>query len=190
MVRVTGYMRDYRARRRLVKGHEPARPDGKRLVISLFLTGEGEPPALVTYDLEDGTVSPVEPIPEGPPLWDPTVSPDGRHLAVYQEISPTRRVIWTVPLDGEGEIRQLTSGDHEDAHPTWSADGSLVYFVRNHQEIYAVPAGGGEARPVTRIGSFSTTLDYPAASADAKSVLFTRVDKAGDIFVLELPAGE
>lgn len=67
-----------------------------------------------------------------------------------------------------------------------SADGRLVYFVRNHQDLYAVAATGGDPWPITRYRSFSTALEYPAATADGGSVLFTRVDKAGDVFVLHM----
>lgn len=83
----------------------------------------------------------------------------------------------------------MTFGEGEDSHPVWSADGRQIYFVRNHQDIYVVGREGGEPRPVTRYRSFSITLDYPVETRDGKKLLFTRNDKAGDIFVLEL-AGE
>jgi Tol biopolymer transport system component len=80
---------------------------------------------------------------------------------------------------------QLTSGDNEDSHPVWSSDSRFVYFLRNHQDIYSVPRTGGEAKPLTHYQSFSVTLDYPALSGDGKKILFTRIDKAGDIYLLE-----
>ena len=55
-------------------------------------------------------------------------------------------------------------------HPR-SADSRIVYFLRNHQDIYAVPRVGGEATPVTHYGSFSVTLDYPALSGDGKKIV-------------------
>jgi tricorn protease-like protein len=64
-------------------------------------------------------------------------------------------------------------------------DSRSIYFLRNHQDIYEVPSVGGEAKPVTHFGSFGVTLDYPVVSGDGKKILFTRIDKAGDIFVLD-----
>jgi hypothetical protein len=62
-----------------------------------------------------------------------------------------------------------------------------VYFLRNHQNVYAVPRSGGESKPVTRYRSFGITLDYPAVSGDGRKILFTRVDKTGNIYLVEHP---
>jgi len=110
-------------------------------------------------------------------------SPDGRWVAFHVQRSDDRD-IWLMPSAG-GTPRQLTSGDNEDSHPAWSADSRLIYFVRNHHDIYAVPRTGGEAKPVTHYRSFSITLDYPAVSGDGKKLLFTRDDKTGDIYLLD-----
>jgi hypothetical protein len=39
--------------------------------------------------------------------------------------------------------------------------------------------------PVTHYQSFGVTLDYAAVSGDGKKILFTRIDKTGDIYTLE-----
>lgn len=116
---------------------------------------------------------------------DLACSPDGQWVAAHVQLDDDRD-IWLIPLAG-GAPRQLTSGDNEDSHPTWSRDSRIVYFTRNHQDIYAVSRTGGEANPVTRYQSFGVTLDYPAVSGDGKRILFTRIDKAGDIYLLEQP---
>jgi TolB protein len=114
-------------------------------------------------------------------------SPDGQWVAAHvTRKDDNDRDIWLIPLAG-GTPRQLTFGRSEDSHPTWSANSQLVYFLRNHQDIYAVPPSGGESKPVTRYRSFGTTLDYPVVSGDGRKILFTRVDKAGNIYLLEHP---
>lgn len=40
---------------------------------------------------------------------------------------------------------------------------------------------------MTHYRSFNVTLDYPAVVGDGKKILFTRRDKAGDIYLLEPP---
>ena len=157
-------------------------PDDKYLVVGLT----GSRPGVGRVEVSTGAsvvlAKPVE--------WqaaDPACSPDGQWVAFHAERG-NHREIWVVPLAG-GEARLLTSGGNENSHPAWSADSRLIYFVRNHQDIYAVPREGGEAKPVTRYRSFSVMLDYPYATRDGRKLLFTRNDKGGDIFVLDL-AGE
>ncbi|MEE9234593.1 MAG: hypothetical protein V3U28_04030 [Candidatus Acidoferrales bacterium] len=122
---------------------------------------------------------------------DPACSPDGQWVAFHVQVGNQRK-IWVVPFAG-GEARQLTFGESEDSHPTWSADSRLIYFIRNHQDIYGVPREGGpstplgtsEPKPVTEFRSFSIMLDYPVVTPDGKKLLFTRNNKAGDIYILE-----
>jgi eukaryotic-like serine/threonine-protein kinase len=116
---------------------------------------------------------------------DLACSPDGQWVAFHVNRRDDRD-IWLMSLPA-GTPRQLSFGDSEDSHPAWSADGKIVYFVRNHQDIYAVPLTGGEPNPVTEYRSFSIMLDYPTASHDGRKLLFTRADKAGDIYLLEQP---
>jgi Tol biopolymer transport system component/tRNA A-37 threonylcarbamoyl transferase component Bud32 len=122
---------------------------------------------------------------EGTSTIDPACSPDGRWVAYYVQRG-NYRSIWVVPLAG-GAARQITSGLSEDSHPSWSPDSKLIYFLRNHQDIFVVPLAGGEPRPITNYRSFSILLDYPVVTADGKKIIFTRNDKAGDIFLLESP---
>ncbi len=114
---------------------------------------------------------------------DLVCSADGQSVA-FHAYRGDDRDIWVMPLTG-GAPLQLTSGNNEDSHPAWSADSRFVYFLRNHQDIYVVPRTGGEAKSLTDYRSFTVTLDYPAVSGDGKKILFTRIDKAGDIYILE-----
>lgn len=86
--------------------------------------------------------------------------------------------IFTVDVES-GTQTQVTDGDWNDEHPSWSPDGRLVAFVSDrgrerHQrhprtDVWVVPSGGGRARKLTRSrGSAS----YPAFSPDGRSVAF------------------
>jgi Tol biopolymer transport system component len=59
----------------------------------------------------------------------PRISPDGKAVA-YKARTPGKSwQIWLVPFSGGGS-RQLTSGDFEEAEPTWSPDGRSLAFSR------------------------------------------------------------
>lgn len=110
------------------------------------------------------------------------LSPDGREIVMevneYDlDIDSTITNLWTIPSAG-GEPVRFTNGE-DDAKPRWSPDGQTIAFVgrRSDEEsgktlaqIWLIPVGGGEATQLTDI---STEADYPAWSADGKSMLFS-----------------
>jgi tricorn protease len=70
--------------------------------------------------------------------------------------------LWTVPVDG-GRASRLTSGMVEAAHPRLSPDGEQVAFVgleEGHEEVYIMPARGGEARRLTFDGASCTVVGW------------------------------
>ncbi len=89
--------------------------------------------------------------------------------------------VWTVPSAG-GDARQLTTGDTDDAQPTWSPDGVRIAFVSNRtpdretngiSAIYVVPALGGALRCLTE-GAFAFTA--PSWSPDGSRLVFIGTD--------------
>jgi WD40 repeat protein len=92
----------------------------------------------------------------------PTLSPDGRRLAVTEEYAGTMRVVTFDARTGRRR-RVLTTG-HWDTNPTWSPDGRWLAFDRDPHgraehntqlflaSVWRVRADGGRPRRVTRHG--------------------------------------
>jgi len=82
----------------------------------------------------------------------PEVSPDGTMIAFARyDPDSLRGNIYIVPIDG-GPTTQITVSDHPDDmdwHPTWTPDGSTIYFNRRPGddtgtwEVWSVPDTGG-----------------------------------------------
>ena len=62
---------------------------------------------------------------------NPSVSPDGRHLAYVG--SAGEAGIWVIDLES-GSRARFTSGPTIDTSPRWSADGQSIFFVRYHDD--------------------------------------------------------
>lgn len=87
-------------------------------------------------------------------------------------IEPGFRHLFVVPSEG-GTPRQITSGDRNHGSPSWSSDGSALFFsgnlgddwelARRESEVYAVSVSDGAVRQLTdRFGPDSS----PAAGRD------------------------
>lgn len=67
--------------------------------------------------------------------------------------------------EGRAKVRQFTHGKHSESNPRWSPDGATVAFLSNRsgkQELWTIPADGGEARQVTSLkGSISDFEWHP-----------------------------
>jgi dipeptidyl aminopeptidase/acylaminoacyl peptidase len=89
-----------------------------------------------------------------------------------------RQHLFTVPADGSSPPWQLTSGDHEDGHPTWSPDGNRIAFVSGRHEdwdidpardVYVVDASGGEPRRLTGTDGI---CDEPSWSPEGSRIAY------------------
>ncbi len=80
--------------------------------------------------------------------------------------------LWSLDM-ATGDILQLTHGKNWNDKPCWSPDGSRVVFTSNRkgkgQEIFWVPAEGGEAVALTSLGVWA---DCPVFSPDGTQIAF------------------
>ena len=79
--------------------------------------------------------------------------------------------IWTVSRSG-GEAGRLVAGSGLLSGPVFSPDGSLVAYTGDYdgnQDVYVVPAGGGEPRRLTSHPATDVALGW---TPDGKGVLF------------------
>ncbi len=116
--------------------------------------------------------------------------------------------IWSIAVGGGADESvkpmQLTSGDFSEQDITWAPDGSKIYYVSNRSlesyydlpqnAVYAVPAGGGDSKEVTRIEGGS--LNSISLSRDGKRMAFfgstnqpVRSYTQQDLWVVDLAAG-
>jgi dipeptidyl aminopeptidase/acylaminoacyl peptidase len=113
-------------------------------------------------------------------VTDPRVSSDGRTVAfvrswIDDETHEPRSAIWSVPVDGGEEPRQLTAGAKRDATPRWSPDGRWLAFTSargdDRAQLFVLPADGpGESRQLTRLPE---AVESPAWSPDGTRLAFT-----------------
>ncbi|MGH9351909.1 MAG: winged helix-turn-helix domain-containing protein [Terriglobia bacterium] len=110
-----------------------------------------------------------------PFLWAPSISPDGREIAVSQGEYDGAWRIWTVPAAG-GEPRPLTSGRNPQIYGHFSRDGRwLIYFtwVPDAGRVWRVPQSGGAAEPLTPANEDAS---YGDLSPDGSKLAYTRTE--------------
>jgi hypothetical protein len=102
-------------------------------------------------------------------ILDPAISPDGSWVVFEvntdRQRKPSGSSIWKIGLTGAG-LQQLTRGG-DDRHPTWSEDGSRVYFQRRftdgNWDLYSIKSDGSDPRPILR--TFDQDEAWPARIA-------------------------
>jgi len=159
--------------------------DGKRIAYTSDQTGANE---IFVRPLGDGPA--IQLTSDGAQNSHPTWSPDGAYIA-YR--SHGKRGIWLVSSLG-GTARQI-AGHGSD--PDWSPDGSTVVLstwegaLAESSSIVAVPAAGGEPRPVTRAGTPLGGHRDPTWSNDGRRIAFWSFDGArgGSLWVTPADGG-
>lgn len=79
--------------------------------------------------------------------------------------------LWSVSRTG-GTAYRLTSGPRQDTSPVFSPNGKLLAFTSTHggdQEVYVMPANGGQARQLTWYPGPNVTVGW---TNDSKQILF------------------
>ena len=95
-----------------------------------------------------------------------------RFPAVFQNrvVFTSEDDLWEAPLEG-GPARRLTAGRGSFSRPHFSPDGRWLAFAsaeEGYNEVYVIPAQGGDLRRLTYLGGIS----MPCGWLDAETVLF------------------
>ncbi len=153
--------------------------DGK----TLLFTREGR---LWTIPADGGTATPLDIGGATHCTGSHGFSPDGKLLAISCSMpdQPETRV-YILPATG-GTPHILTTNPRSYFH-SWSPDGRTILFSRpEHGTInfYAIPAAGGEEKPVTSGSAISDDPDY---SPDGKFIYFNS-DRTGAMEIWRMAA--
>ncbi len=90
--------------------------------------------------------------------------------------------LFTMPADGSGSPRQITTGAFQDAAPVWSPDGATLAFVSARQpdwdiepvtDIYLIDVSGGDDEPL-RLTQGAGTVELPSWSPDGERLAMLR----------------
>ncbi len=124
-------------------------------------------------------------------------SPDGSMLAVINNRSGQYN-IWLQPLAG-GQQTQLTFyTDNAVRDLAWSPNGQEILYTADYQgnekhQLFLMPAGGGDAKPLTNDPEVQYFLGDSPWSPNGELIASAGNDRdpyAQDIIIRELPTGE
>ena len=114
-----------------------------------------------------------------------TLSPDGARAiltiaTLKKDATGYERALWSIPADGSSGAVRLTRSAKGESSPAFTADGDLLFVSARPDgdeeddaggQVWLLPAGGGEARPVTAIAGGVEGI--PAVADGADRVLIT-----------------
>ena len=112
----------------------------------LYRTGASEQRQLAWFDRSGAQIGDPFP-PDGASPHNPTISPDGRQIAVTRLISGNVD-IWLQDLARTGAYTRLTAAPTPDIAPVWSPDGTKLAYAGAGTGSFAVKlisAAGGES---------------------------------------------
>jgi Tol biopolymer transport system component len=141
-------------------------PDGRRIAFASNRTGANE----IWIANADGSEQKQVTFQNGPVVTSPQWSPDGKRLAFSAQVGGNRD-IYIINADGSKSTR-LTWEPSNEEEPSWSRDGSWIYFRSDRTgvgQIWKVPPEGGSAILVTA-GAASQGFE----SSDGQLLYFVR----------------
>jgi Tol biopolymer transport system component len=167
-------------------------PDGRKLICSSWEKG-GQPGIdklwVLTIDPATGSLLSTEKLPLSPeihsPEW-PAWSPDGKEIAVVDNLGSGKRSIWIMQLNGTHAQKLVDFTSSTSGGVSWSGDGkTLVYsgLADGHMQLFSIARSDGSPR---QLSHDSGNLMHPAISPDGKWIACTRVVQSAEIHRLPL----
>jgi Tol biopolymer transport system component/DNA-binding winged helix-turn-helix (wHTH) protein len=107
----------------------------------------------------------------GTPRW----SSDGKWIA-FDYHNETHSQIGLIDAEGRN-LHSITSGNYENSVPSWSRDGSAIYFASNRTgawQVWRRELSDGKETQITRGGGFAAFESY-----DARTLYYSRFDGGG-----------
>ncbi|MGC2830087.1 MAG: S9 family peptidase [Candidatus Acidiferrum sp.] len=122
---------------------------------------------------------------------DPQISPDGKSIVYMRRFADPmsdRRYsnLWIVNSDGS-DHRPLTSGNHNDASPRWSPDGTRLAYLSDadgKQQIYARWMDSGQTARLTNLDESPESITW---SPDGKMLSFSALVLGKGPHLADLP---
>jgi hypothetical protein len=126
----------------------------------------------------------------GPSRFDqafsPDWSPDGRHVAFSAWREGGMRDILVVDV-ATGAVRELGRDRAQDIEPTWSRDGSIVYFVSDRTGIYNIFAWELTSGRVWQVTDVIGCALGPEVSPDGRRLVYQGFAAGGyELYEIEL----
>jgi len=120
----------------------------------------------------------------------PSIHPNGKETVFvrhFMDKMSDRKLgnLWTV--DNAGDMRPITTGDHNDYAPVWSPSGDKLAFVSTRSgsaQIHLLWQDTKEHAPITRLQSSPSNLSW---SPDGKWLAFTMYTKLPESAPVTLP---
>jgi eukaryotic-like serine/threonine-protein kinase len=165
-------------------------PDSKDLAYPL---GQRTGPWIEILTLASGATRKlvVPQFPRNNVIWDLSWSPDGRWLAYGRGLSEASSTfeIWVTRVS-DGVSAQLTDGKTWDVTPSWSADSSGIYFVRNRAGTSDLwyQAIAGDGRPAGPAEQVTTGIGMAGAavSPDGRRLAYSKGSATSKVFRIPL----
>lgn len=123
---------------------------------------------------------------------DPQISPDGKKIVYVRRFADPmtdRRYsnLWMINADGT-DHRPLTSGDHSDASPRWSPDGTRIAYLGDEdgkEQIYVRWMDSGQTARITDLENSPGAINW---SPDGKMISFSALVPGKGPHLADLPA--
>jgi Tol biopolymer transport system component len=117
----------------------------------------------------------------------PSLSPDGRHIALFREVSGNIDV-WLIDT-ARGVPTRFTFDSADDVNPVWSPDGRRIAFSSNRtgvHDLYVKPANdpAGSETVLFQNAQPKSAYDW---SPDGRLLLFHSVDPKRGFDIMALP---